>query len=313
MLEELNGDFLQWLRGFYYVAKTGSLRKAAELMRRNPSTISYQLRSLEEELGTVLFDRHKKTLRITPEGKNLLEWTVSTFETLQGLRSSVGSISGGLQGNIAMAATLPIMVLVEDCIAEFIREHPKIHLTIRRGLSHEARQYVTDAEVDFGLIPLINKPEHDNFTIVFKARPVLVTHKSNRYNIPRVPEISDLKKLPYVSFLHKTSPDELGYYIEKAGMGDFIRSNAVIQINNYHLILRFIREKLGVSIMDELCFQASCYGGDWASLISIPLDHILPNRLYGILSRQGKKISPQAQALIDKLHDSFTSIPGANS
>ena len=39
------------------------------MMNRNPSTISYQIRSLEEELNTVLFDRYKKSLRITPEGK----------------------------------------------------------------------------------------------------------------------------------------------------------------------------------------------------------------------------------------------------
>ena len=72
MIEELNGDFLQWLRGFYYVSQTGSIRRAAQMMNRNPSTISYQIRSLEEELNTVLFDRYKKSLRITPEGKNFL-------------------------------------------------------------------------------------------------------------------------------------------------------------------------------------------------------------------------------------------------
>ena len=69
MIEELNGDFLQWLRGFYYVAQTGSIRRAAQMMNRNPSTISYQLRSLEEELNTVLFDRYKKasgSLQVLP-------------------------------------------------------------------------------------------------------------------------------------------------------------------------------------------------------------------------------------------------------
>lgn len=43
MIEELNGDFLQWLRGFYYVSQTGSIRRAAQMMNRNPSTISYQI------------------------------------------------------------------------------------------------------------------------------------------------------------------------------------------------------------------------------------------------------------------------------
>ena len=69
MIEELSGDFFQQLRGFYYTAHTGSIRKAAQLMNRNPSTISWQIRQLEQQLNTVLFDRYMKRLRITPEGE----------------------------------------------------------------------------------------------------------------------------------------------------------------------------------------------------------------------------------------------------
>lgn len=107
MIEELNGDFLQWLRGFYFIARTGSVRKAAELMHRNPSTVSYQLRCLEEQLQTVLFDRHKKTLRITQEGKELLGWAISTFETLKSLRSSVGNAAENCRATFACREHCP--------------------------------------------------------------------------------------------------------------------------------------------------------------------------------------------------------------
>lgn len=100
MLDELSGDFIQWLRGFYYVATTGSVRKAAELMHKNPSTISYQLRALEQELNAVLFDRVKRSLRITAEGRKLLEWTNTTFDALESMRLAVGSSGGHLQGDV---------------------------------------------------------------------------------------------------------------------------------------------------------------------------------------------------------------------
>ena len=57
MIDELNGDFLQRLRGFFYVAKTGSFSAASREMRRNQSTISYQVRQLEESLNADLFLR----------------------------------------------------------------------------------------------------------------------------------------------------------------------------------------------------------------------------------------------------------------
>lgn len=309
MIEELNGDFLQWLRGFYYVAKTGSVRKAAEIMHRNPSTISYQLKSLEEELGTILFDRYKKTLRITAEGKNLLAWTISTFETLQSMRASVGSTDDKLQGEVTLAATLPILAIAVNSIGDFSRKNPNVRLTIERELSGSVRKAVADAEVDFGLLPVINRPEQDRFIIVLKARPLLILNRDNPWNIPPVPEVADLKKLPYVSFLAREGIDELGNYIEHIGMGDFIRKNSVIQVNNYHLILRFIWQKLGVSIMDELCYHASHYGAAWHNIVPIPLDHLFPNCLYGIFSRRSKRPSPQARALMDHLYKYFTNMP----
>ena len=35
MLDELSGDFIQWLRGFYYVATTGSVRKVSWLVNQD--------------------------------------------------------------------------------------------------------------------------------------------------------------------------------------------------------------------------------------------------------------------------------------
>ncbi|MBW1913143.1 MAG: LysR family transcriptional regulator, partial [Deltaproteobacteria bacterium] len=51
MIEEMGGDFLQWLRGFYYVAKRGSMTLAALEMGRNQPTISHQIKCLENEFG----------------------------------------------------------------------------------------------------------------------------------------------------------------------------------------------------------------------------------------------------------------------
>lgn len=310
MIEELNGDFLQWLRGFYFVARTGSVRKAAEEMHRNPSTVSYQLRCLEDELQTVLFDRHKKTMRITQEGKELLGWAISTFETLKSLRSSVGNARGELQGNIRMAATLPIVTLAVEAITRFTLAHPKVKLTIERGIAHEVRKKVDDSEADFGLLPVTDKQEGERLDIVLKARPLLVLHTDNPWHVPKVPDVSDLSRLPYVACSMPDSTDDLA---SKMGLyGDFMRKNAVITLNNYHLAMRFIWQKLGVGIMDELCWQATDFGAEWSAITVIPLDHILPNRLYGILTRRNKHISPQAAALIASLRDFFLSLPSAN-
>ena len=169
MIEELNGDFLQWLRGFYYVSQTGSIRRAAQMMNRNPSTISYQIRSREEELNTVLFDRYKKSLRITPEGKKLFEWTVYTFETLRGLRSEVGTLSGKLQGTVTFSSNLPFAAQVVGIISGFRERHPDVNIRIRRALTYEVVDDVESSKVDFGLTGVTVLPDHSELEELFQG------------------------------------------------------------------------------------------------------------------------------------------------
>lgn len=311
MIDELNGDFLQWLRGFYYVAKTGSVRKAAEVMNRNPSTISYQLRSLEEELGTVLFDRYKKTLRITPEGRSLLDWTISTFETLQGMRSAVGNSGGDLRGHVHMAASLPMVTMCTCAISAFARRNPHVNVVIDRGLPGDICKAVRESEVDFGLLPVVSEPEGDKFETLLTARPILVARRHNPWQIPPQPQIDDLKRLPFVSFVSKPLPSDMESNASYVKISQCVRKNSVIQVNNYHLILRFVWNMLGVAVMDELCYQASNFGADWEDMAIIRLDHLLPDMRYGILVRRHKHMSPQALAFISALRGYFSSIAGA--
>lgn len=278
-------------------------------MHRNPSTISYQLRSLEEELNTVLFDRYKKSLRITPEGTKLLELAITTFETLQSMRASVGSAGGELRGDVTMAATLPIATLSVPTMVDFLRRHPAVELSLERGLWSEVRKAVDESRVDFGLLPIISKPAADHFEVIFKARPLLVVRRDNPWNIPPVPELDDLRRLPFVTFANEGSPDELGEYCQHAGMGDLMDENAVIRVNNYPLIMRFVWHGLGATIMDELRYQATSSDANFQELGALPLDHLLPNQLYGILVRRNKHISPQARALMQELRDFFLNLP----
>ena len=61
MIKETSGDFLQRLRGFYYVAEQGSMTDATVMMGRVQPTITHQIKSLEKELGSIFsIDPHAR-------------------------------------------------------------------------------------------------------------------------------------------------------------------------------------------------------------------------------------------------------------
>ena len=301
MIPELSGDFLQWLRGFYYVAKCGSLRKAAELLNKTPSTVSYQLKCLESDLGTVLFDRYKKSLIITGDGKRLLDWAITTFETLQSMRSSVGTSDEHLQGRVILGASLPVAVLAAPSITRFLKDNSDVHVRLERQHHTAVARGVRESHFDFGLTGLTVLPGEGDFDVLLKARPLLVMRASEASSLPPVPTEEDLQGLSYIVFDADDGDPGFGLHSRARRF----QSRTAATINNYHLMLHLVRAGLGVGIVDELCFRAAAYGTAWSDVATCTLDHLLPNVLYGILVRKNKFLSPQARALMRTLREHF--------
>ena len=195
MIEELSGDFFQQLRGFYYTAQTGSVRKAAHFMNRNPSTISWQIRQLEQALNTVLFDRYRKSLHITPEGQRLLEWTISTFELLRGMKSDISSPSGILRGTVSISSNLPFSAQVVGLISVFRKTHPEVRIKVRRALTYEVVDDVASSRVDFGLTGMTAEAPNCDLEELFTSRPLLIAPRDNDYRLPEHPTAEDIADL----------------------------------------------------------------------------------------------------------------------
>ena len=78
------------LRAFEAATRTGSFRTAADDLGLTPSAVSHAIRGLERDLGTVLFEREGRSVRLTPEGETLMHHVERGFGELQ---LGIGSIA----------------------------------------------------------------------------------------------------------------------------------------------------------------------------------------------------------------------------
>ena len=96
---------LKQLRAFCHAVRTQSISKAAERMHLSQPSVSLQIKALEQEMGTVLFERRGPRIALTPEGRALYELASPLVEGIDNLPDAFAERCGNLDtGEIHIAA-----------------------------------------------------------------------------------------------------------------------------------------------------------------------------------------------------------------
>ena len=118
------------LESFIQVAELGSFTKAAENLGYTQSSVSTQIRQLENELGIPLFERINHRVRLTEKGKEILNLTHELFRTAEAIKKTADNPLT-LSGHIRIA-TAPSLChwLFQNNFEQFHRHFPDISLEI---------------------------------------------------------------------------------------------------------------------------------------------------------------------------------------
>lgn len=121
------------LRAFDAAARHMSFAKAAEELNVTPGALSFQMKSLEEHLGTPLFHRFNRAVELTEAGKILAPWAKSGFEDLQqGWNAAKRQINRN-QLTITAGPAFTSLWLAPR-LFDFATEHPEIELNFKASL-----------------------------------------------------------------------------------------------------------------------------------------------------------------------------------
>lgn len=140
------------LRLFRAVARTGSVGAAADQVHSVPSNVSARVRKLEDELGTRLFVREPRGMRLTPAGELLLDYAerilALTEEAREAVREAVGEGGELRLGSMETTAA----VRLPHLLAAFHQGYPKVMLSLSTGTTEEQMQAVLARRVDLAFL-----------------------------------------------------------------------------------------------------------------------------------------------------------------
>jgi len=296
MIEEMSGDFFQWLRGFYYVAKTKSVSLAVGEMRRNQPAISHQIKNLEKELGVTLFDRSKGSMELTPEGITLLSKTISIFELVKEMKGAV--CSGGhldLSGEVIIATTHAVVLyFLPKFIVDFKGRYPNANFDIKGGGLDMIFDAVESGQVDFGIVSLEETPERFICHELFETRLKLIFPKNSRFSVEKEPTLELISEFPLILFPKLSS---ITQRIEKRFSDSGLKPNVVLILNNFEIVKKYVELGMGVSILDDYAIEK----GDEQKLDIFPLDRFFKVRHYILIIRKRKYLSQTVKAFIHSI------------
>ncbi len=184
------------LRAFHNVAIHGGFSRAAEALFLTQPAISDQIRKLEEQYDVLLFNRHKKQVKLTTAGEALLEITNRMFEVerqAQDLLSETRSLSSGVLRIIADSAHH-----VNPILGRFRAKYPRIKVSMRSSNTKGVIDALYAYEADVGVLGEVPKNAEINVQILGTSEIVAFAAKTFTRDSRGTLSFADLVHLPLV-------------------------------------------------------------------------------------------------------------------
>ena len=292
MIEEIPGDLFQWLRGFYFVAQKGGVSQATTIMHREQPTITRQIKCLEKELGVTLFDRSSGTMKITPEGKIVLEKAIALFEDVTGMRSEFRNKQLEQQGKIVISAIYTIIdYFLPPYVVQFRDAHPRVTFDIEGGVNEIVFEKVESGESDFGIAIVESIPDTMVCHDLFESGLKLVAPKKNTFFSSELPTLREIAQAPLILFSQKGTIEP---FVTRRFAEERLTPNVTMTLNNLVSVKRYVALGMGVALLSGYAFSEE----DEGAFHVIPLDRYFPKRRHGLLLRKKRYLSPAAKAFI---------------
>ena len=290
-----------------YTVSGGSLTAAARALGITPAAASATLKRLEAQLGTRLFERSTRAMRLTPPGQILLEYAQRAFELLAEGESQLDAERGALVGTVRVSAPSDLArTVLMPMFDEFLRLHPGVKLALNVG---DRVLDVLRDEVDLA----IRYGELSDSRLVARrlslAHPVLSASPDylRRHGTPLAP--TDLVDHNCISFM-RAGRAFSAWRFGQNGQWTTVRVGGDRVVDDASLARQWAVAGAGIIFMTEIEQRHDLQGGNLVRLLAewetdpYPLHALLPS---------GRFVPNRVRALVDFIAGRFAELRLSNT
>ena len=287
-------------RQFVYldaVARAGSIRKAAEALHVASTALNRKILEIEADVGTPLFERLPRGVRLTAAGEVLLNAVRRSMADLRSATSQIEQLRGLVRGTVRIGCAESVAThLMPSAIASYQETHPGVQFQIVSGVTGALVAALMADDVEF---VLVHDPQPSEALRVIDAiaQPLCAMLRPDHPLAQRTSlRLADCQKYPVAlgdrSFGSRRLLDDL-----------MARSRITLQValeaSSVQTLKEFTREAGAISFQFEV---GTTYEAERGDLVAIPLtDRTLMNSQLVLAARAGRMLPIATLSFLDVL------------
>ncbi len=242
---------LREIETFYWTATIGNFARAAERLETSQATVSARIAALERRLGLKLFDRSKRSARLTARGREMLGWAESILRLARDAEAAMADPTA-LGGTVRLGVSESIVHTWLPTFIEKLRaRYPRLDLELTVDTTSNLRDALVARELDLAFLlgPLAEPALHNEplsvYPLAFVASPSL--------KLGRGPlSVQRLAEFPILTYSRHTRPTiELDELIRrKTGRAPRLLCSSALAPN-----IRLAVAGVGIAVLPVLLVQ----------------------------------------------------------
>ena len=254
---------LRQLKYFIKAAERSNFTEAAALLNISQSTLSQQIKQLEDELGVPLFDRIAKRVMLTEAGKLFLPHAIQTVRKSEDGREMIKELNNIRTGSLTIGATYGLSSLLTQTLIRFSEKYPKIKISIEFGTSDELLKLITESKLDFALsfIPVRHTKTYVTYPL-FKSILSLIVHRDHPSATHQNTSVAQLADMPLVLPVKGYS---IRAFLDKALSEVNIIPDIAMEINDIDMLLKLVDTGRWCTVL----MKTSLF--NYPSLVAVPI------------------------------------------
>lgn len=290
---------LRQLKYFIKTAQTLNFSEAARSLYITQSTLSQQIKALEDELGCPLFERNSHNVSLTESGEIMVPLVKQILHDAEVCKSQIMDLQELITGSLNIGATFSFSPLVKETIKDFISRYPGVRLNVINRSMEELMEMLRRREVDFVLAfkpdTLFDEIESQ---VLFEDRLSVIMSKNHPLAACESISPDEIKKHPLAIPAKGLQARNMIDKYFNFSSGDFSVS---LEVNSVYNLLEVVESSKLITILSEATIR------DRSTLKAIPLE--LPDKMQGCVHTLKKTYHKRsAEEFIKMLSESLTLI-----